>query len=407
MTKRWMVCLCGLLALSFAPGAQAETIRGYFEGIIGGHNAGSGAPGMTGWAVADSGVRKVVIQVDGVDLGQAGYGGVRPDVTSAVPGFPDSPAPGFGYFLNTTDFENGVHTVSAKVYTWDGNEAVIDGTRQIFFNNNTSILAPFGAINWPHRNADLYGTCDLTAPSRTYTPVIGWVLDLGVEIGDQGVGYVELLLDGSIVYNSDTSCSYILETGGFTNCYGLPRLDVESMFPFSLNASSTGYRFVLDIGALISFGGWAQGNHTLTVRAGDISNQVANVAEIPVFFHCEENLPNQGSFGVIESPVESRPYEDTIVFQGWALDAQGILRVDIYVDGQFVGTADYGVDSRPAVLMQYPGFINAEAPVWRFEYDSYQTSNGSHQIQVYAVDIGAGVGTLIGERTFFVDNGPN
>lgn len=404
MTKVSKVSLGFFLMMALmAPMAQAETILGYFEGILGGDNAATGAVGMTGWAVADSGIAKVVIQVDGVDIGQAFYGGLRPDVTAAQPGYVDSPAPGFGYFLNTTDFWNGNHTVSVKVHTFAGNIVVIPGTRIIFFGNSTAVLKPFGYLEWPHRNADLTGTCGAPlATNRILTPVVGYALDLGVEIGDTGIGYVELLLDGSIIYNTDLDCHYSIFEGGFSQCYGMPRVDVENIFPFALNAPSAGFRFVLDVGAFIDFG-WAQGNHVLTIRAGDISTQVANIAEIPVNFFCDTNLPTAYSFGFIESPLEDRPYEDTVVFQGWALDAQGVQFVEVYVDGLFAGRASYGVDSRPSVALQYPGYPDSFAPVWRFNYDTTQTSDGFHQVQFWIID-DTGVGSFIGERTFFVDN---
>ena len=58
MFRRTLVCLCGLLALAAAPWAQAETIEGYFEGLVwpsgspGPGNYATGAVGMTGWVVA-------------------------------------------------------------------------------------------------------------------------------------------------------------------------------------------------------------------------------------------------------------------------------------------------------------------------------------------------------------------
>ena len=439
MVRRILMCLCGMLALAAALWAQAETIEAYLEGVIGSpgpNNNATGAAPMTGWAVATTGIAKVVIQVDGIDIGQTHYGGVRPDVTAAKPGYVDSPAPGFGYHLNTTDFPNGIHRISAKVYTYGGSIVVLNQKYDVNFNNNPTILRPFGQLEYPQRNQQLYGTCDLNAGARIYTPVTGWALDLGVEIGDEGIGYVELLVDGSLLsygifngfdgtgnaillggdYNTRAGCFFSYVTGGLTNCYGFPRQDIEVNYPYAINAPAAGFRFVLDIGFLISAYGYSQGAHVLTIRSGDILTNSENISEIPVLFLCEENLPDEGAFGEIETPHTDRPYEDTIVFQGWALDEDGIHlplgttpetygtgHVDIWVDGQFVGRADYGVDARPGVAALFSGYPNALAPVWRFAWDSNTLADGLRQLQVYVVD-DDGIPTLIGERSFFVDN---
>jgi hypothetical protein len=279
---------------------------------------------------------------------------------------------------------------------------VLDGSRQLFFTNNTSTLRPFGHIDRPLRQTDLYGTCS-GSPNRIYSPIEGWALDLGVEIGDAGIGYVELLLDGAIVANTRTSCAYILATGGLTNCYGLPRLDIETRFPGALNAPSAGFRFVLDVGALITNANVTQGFHQLTIRAGDIATNVENIDEIPVNFFCEENNPNEGSIGFIEQPRPGLIVAGDTTFQGWAVDIDGINRVEMYVDGLYVGTANFGVDSRPAVANEYPGYPDAGAPVWRFIWDSTTRADAFHHMEAIAYDE-LGEATLIGERTFYVEN---
>ncbi len=325
MKRRGLSTLSVLAMLATFPATAQETVVGFFEGISGGFNSGSGAMTLTGWVVASSGVRQVVVQVDGVDIGQAIYGLPRPDVTAVYPGFPDSGFPGFGYNLNSTDFRNGQHQVSVKVFTNAGRTLELNGTRNLNFNNNTHILVPFGDINHPQRSAQLFGTCpfDPFPPSpRRYSIIEGWALDLGVEIGDTGVSWVELLVDGSIVGDSKTTCRFDPNAGGLTDCYGLPRPDIERLYPFALDAPSSGFRFALDVGALIDFG-FARGHHVLTIRAGDITSQQANIAEIPVTFFCAGDLGNEGSFGRIESPRIGRAYEGVILFQGWRSTAKG------------------------------------------------------------------------------------
>lgn len=416
--------LAALVLILAVPAAAQETVIGFLEPplVDGCRPEASNCerqPGVIrvfGWALASSGVRKVTIQVDGSDIGQASHGGFRPLVQDLHPFFPDSAGAGFGYHLNGSDFQNGLHDITAKVETYGGTTLILpavdeegtilsDGVQRLFWSYNTTVLHPFGKIERPHRNAELYGTCDRNNPFRRYSPVSGWALDLGVETGDAGIGWVELLVDGSLVGNSRLNCRFNILAGGLTNCYGLPRLDIERSYPFAVDAPNSGFRFVLDVGFLLD-NGWAEGHHTLTIRAGDISNQNANVSEIPVTFFCLENLPNQSAFGRIESPQTGRFYAGLTTFQGWALDGEGVARVDLFVDGAFIGEADYGPGqgTRPGVLEQFPGFPDSLAPVWRLrDFDTTTLADGFRQLQVRVTDF-EGQETIIGEVTFRVNN---
>jgi len=420
--KRYALSCLALFATALlaAPSGAQETVLGFFEGQhVGGQqgesNTGTGAMVLQGWALASSGVRQVIIQVDGRDDGTALLGRARPGVERLFPGFPDSAAAGWAYRLNSTRYSNGAHQVRALVVTNAGRIVALETlqggrSREFHFNNNTSILVPFGAINFPQRNGFVAGTCDVSSLVRRLTPIEGWALDLGVETNDAGIGWVELMIDNQIVLNTRTGCHFDFRTGGFTDCYGLPRPDIERNYPFANNAPNAGFRFVLDVGFLIAGRRYSEGEHRITIRAGDTSNQIADIDEFPVFFVCDTGLPNEPSFGFIESPRRGAQFAGTIPIQGWLLDAEGIDRVRIMVDGEFVGFAAYGIedgifDTRPGVFSQYFGFPDAEAPVFRLipDFDTTTLSDSGHQLQVFTLDR-EGDRTLIGEVTFFVDD---
>lgn len=431
MRRSRMICL-PLLALftltTFAaiPAAAQELVIGFLEPpVVNDRKPGQDGPDKPGvirtfgWVLATSGVKRVVIQVDGTDIGQATYGLFRPQIEDLFPGFPDSAGAGFGYNLNGTEFLNDLHRVTAKIVTNAGTTLVLpavdpsgtilpDGVQEVFWSYSTTNLHPFGEINDPPRNTELFGTCDRLNPVRRYSPITGWALDLGIEDGDSGVGYVELLLDGSVIANSRIGCRFNLAAGGFTDCYGLPRLDIERRYPYALDAPNAGFRFAIDVGFLIDFG-WPQGHQTLTVRVGDISNQVTNVAEVPVFFSCVENLGNEPSFGKVETPRRGELVADLIDFVGWALDGEGVSKVELFVDGTSIGEAAFGVGqgTRPAVLAMYPGYPDAAAPVWRLlGYDTNELPDGVRQLQVRITDV-LGEETLLGSQSFRVDNAPD
>jgi N-acetylmuramoyl-L-alanine amidase len=401
-TIRKTFVLLALVGLLGTLPAIAEPPFGYFRGPEEG-NAASGVVGLLGWALDDDGVAAVDILVDGVVAGRANYGRNRPLVSRLYPAFPDADAAGFGFPLDTTRYLNGLHTVQARVVSESGERQLL-GALQMEFLNTTHILRPFGEIEFPNPAAELYGSCDLTTTPRRLTAVTGHTLDVGVETGDMGVGYVELLIDGSIYANSRTDCFYANTTynRGLTNCHGLVRRDIERVYPQIPQAELSGFRFVLDIGSLIDFG-YREGGHVLTIRAGDISGQVANVAEIPVSFLCDNRIGNEEGFGWV-GPVRPINLTDGVArVTGWALDWEGVDRVDFLVDGRPVGSVSYPGSFQPFIASTYPGYPNSLTSGWEFFFDTTGLSDGDHDLQAILVDE-LGRRTLIGRRDFVVDN---
>ncbi len=516
-----LVVLAGVMWLAAAPvfGSCAtvglETICGRVEGITGDCggpgipcNAGSGFIGVYGFAMASTFVERVEIVVESVQfpgnpvtLGRAFYGEVNPDATDLYPGFPDSANPGWSYNINSPLFSNGLYDVSARVVTTGGETKEL-GPLQVLFTNNDSVLTPFGEIERPGQNEDVFGTCteafcgdgvceiglaenclncapdcngqnigafddyccgygvgsnslecdDPQPPAFPggpaggmvcqeggftcseerrirYTVVSGWALDLGLIAEDTGISWVELETNGALFGNTRTSCSFDRQRGGLTNCYGLPRLDLETRFPFAFDAPSAGYRFVLDVGAMLNYDLVTPGSNELIVRAGDWSDQFEDIHRVSVNFLCAEDF-SEPAFGEIETPHEGQLYTGPLRLVGWALDGEAVAEVRLYVDGVLIATltegvakdpggmevpGGYGFDldnpadpdfsPRPLVAANYPGFQDMEAPVWKLGgYDTNLLNNGFHTLQVQVKDKEGDINFIGGEVTFRVDN---
>jgi len=372
---------------------------GFIDGIGTGGNVASGSVTLLGWALDDNGVAAVDILVDGHEVGRARIGRARPDVARLFGNFAGAALSGFDFVLDSTNFPNGEHVVSALVITNTGQVVELSGL--VFdFQNNTHNLKPFGFIEYPDNNAALYGTCNPLAQQRRLSTVTGWALDFGVELNDQGVGYVELLLDGAIIANTRLDCTNSLVTGLNTDCYGIYRVDVERRYPTARDAANAGFRFVLDVGALINFG-WAEGNHVLTIRAADQDTQVTNIDSVNVNFRCDNLFGDREAIGSIDLPPNERNF-GIVQLTGWGLDADGVDRVTIRVDGVSFGTAVYGFP-RPEVTSRHPGFPDSNAPGWAFSLDTRLLSDGLHSVQAQVIDDEGNI-TLVGEIDLFVDN---
>ncbi|MCP3963292.1 MAG: hypothetical protein GY719_36085 [bacterium] len=470
--RRVIVSLGMLVLLGTAP-VFGEQVFGRFDGAGGDCdgpgtlcNAGSGVIGMIGWAIAETGIKRVLLLVDGVIVAQTTYGAPRPDVALTFPGFPDSNNPGWTHNLNSTRWANGNHLISARAETFGGTVFDLDNAHDIGFTNDPFILPPFGEIERPGRNEDVFGTCQraacgngvcevglkencLTCPSDCnsqelgllsdfccgggggpnpidcddarcslgaftcseedrirYTVVSGYSLDTGLTQEDEGVAWVELETNGAIVGNSRTSCVFDSSQGGLSNCYGLPRLDLEGRFPDVLDSPSAGFRFVLDVGGMIVNDLVTIGANTLTARSGDISNHFEDIDDVRLNFLCAEFV-SEPSFGRIESPLDGRVYSGLLTFQGWALDGEGVDEVEVYVNGSKIDGTLYGpgLGTRPLVAAEYPGFQDTEAPVWRLSnFDTNQLSDGEHQVQVRVIDNDGDKVFIAGEVTFRVNN---
>ena len=372
------------------------------------YNAAGSFP-VVGWAADTDGIGRIDVQIDGGNLQSAMYGDARPDVGVVFPTLPSALFSGYIANIDTTRIQDGVHTLTVTAVDRLGVSKLI-GRRVVQILNSEGNLKPFGYLDDPKRDAVLYGTKCGTVPiisppvnPRSHiTPVTGWALDLGTRNDLGRVSYAELLVDGVRWYSTD-DCGFV--GGRYTNCYGLPRYDVQRFYPNYPDAPRAGFMFTLDVGALLAQG-VRPGNHVLKVRVGDQQQTFADLpgpAGIPVFFQCAEITNDFASVGFIDVPTTFDYVTGNVAFQGWALDENGgVTSVEIIIDGNYVGQAQYGFP-RPDVGNQYSFIFNADRSGWRFTMDTTKLSNARHRLTVRVLD-NFGNRSEIGSVDFYVTN---
>ncbi|AGK55741.1 mannosyl-glycoendo-beta-N-acetylglucosaminidase family protein [Bacillus sp. 1NLA3E] len=84
--------------------------------------------------------------------------------------------------------------------------------------------------------------------------------------------------------------------------------------------------------------------------------------------------------GYIDSPSAGSTVNGIIDVRGWVLDGSGVAKVEVIVDGKFVGEAQYG-SSRPDVQKVFPQYQNANSG-YQYKLDTKKLSNGQHTITV-------------------------
>ncbi|MFZ2489983.1 MAG: Ig-like domain-containing protein [Thermoanaerobaculia bacterium] len=375
------------------------------------HNANGAFP-VLGWAADTDGIERIEVMMDGGVMNGAIYGDPRPDVALAYPDFPAAEFSGFVANVDTTRVPNGVHLITVNAIDKRGLSRMI-GRRQVQVINNADFLRPFGHLDEPRRDTVLHGTLcggappivsPYVRPLQHITPVRGWALDLSTRTTLGAVTYVELLVDG-VRWASTDDCGLIL--GEFANCYGLPRYDVARFYPTYNNSPRSGFLFTLDVGALIA-SGVRQGNHSLKVRVGDDEQTFAELPNkdgIPVWFQCSDLTNDFASLGFIEFPVSFDYVSGDVTFRGWALDQNiGVTAVEIIIDGNYVGQAQYGF-ARTDIAQAYPYIFNARDSGWRFTMDTKKLTNARHRLTVRVLDQ-RGFRSEIGSVDFYTANNP-
>ena len=379
----------------------------------------SGAFPVLGWAADTDGIQTIEVLIDDLIHQSAMHGGQRPDVGATFPDYSGAMFSGWVANIDSTRLLNGVHTLAVRVTDTKGVSATI-GRRTVQVINNALFLKPFGHLDEPRRDTTLYGTgCSddddvdegpispPIRPAEHLTPVRGWALDLSTRSELGRIGYAELLIDG-VPWLSTDDCG--VSAGRFSNCYGIPRYDVQQYYPTFPDSPLSGFLFTLDVGALLNLG-VRPGLHNMRVRVGDLEQTFAEIPGrdgIPVWFQCVDNEFPFAGVGFVEFPGTYEYVGGTILVRGWALQAgpastSRVTSVEIIVDGVFMGTAQYGYP-RPDVGDFYSNITNADNSGWIFSLDTRKLSNARHRLTARAVSA-RGTKTEIGSVDFYVTNG--
>ncbi|SDM69732.1 Ig-like domain-containing protein [Bacillus sp. OK048] len=308
---------------------QNEPVRGSIDTPSNGSVVKGEIP-VNGWFLDANGVSKVEVMVDGKSMGEAQYGISRPDVFKAYPDYKNENA-GYQFTLNTGSLTNGQHRLTVREI---GNNGITNELEsQLITVQNEPVR---GSIDTPSNGAAVKGEI----------PVNGWFLDIS------GVSKIEILVDGNIMGEAQ---------------YGISRPDVFKAYPQYKN-SNAGYQFSLNTKSLTN------GQHSLTVRETGKNGMTKELDRLTVDV---QNIP---TVGYIDSPLSGIQSNGEITVSGWYLDVSGVSKIEVFVDGMYVGQAQYGL-SRPDVQQVFPEFGNGNSG-YRFTLNTAQYSQGEHTVTV-------------------------
>ncbi|MEH7115506.1 Ig-like domain-containing protein, partial [Neobacillus niacini] len=311
--------------------ANAESIlpKGYIDTPANGQTVTGEIP-VNGWFLDANGVSKLEVFVDDKRMGEAQYGISRSDVLKAYPEYQNANS-GYQYILNVKNLTNGNHKLTVRETGLNGATNELDS-----LVINVQNLPAKGYIDTPANGHALMGEI----------PVNGWFLD------GSGVSKIEILVDGKSMGEAQ---------------YGLTRYDVSKAFPEYKNANA-GYGFTLNTKNLVN------GQHRLTVREignNGITNELESILV---------NVQNEPVRGYIDTPSNGATVRGEIPVNGWFLDANGVSKVEVLVNGKSMGEAQYGI-SRQDVFKAYPVYKNANAG-YQFTLNTKNLPNGQYTLTV-------------------------
>ena len=228
---------------------------------------------------------------------------------------------------------------------------------------------------------DFIGALDFPDPA---TPQSGVVLVKGWALDPAQISRIDLFVDDQFQQHTVT---------------GLPRIDVIEAYPNYPGIQNIAPGF--ETGFLASR--FTNGPHTVMVKIFFSDNR--QPVELGRRTITIDNSINQAPFGSVDIPdLGGGIYNAAGSFPvvGWALDTDGVARVDVWVDGGVLQSAMYG-DTRPDVGNTFPDFPAALFSGYVANIDTTRIQNGVHLLEVRVTDR-LGLSRLIGRRQVQVFN---
>jgi glycosyltransferase involved in cell wall biosynthesis len=291
---------------------------------------------LRGWALGQTGISAVEIQIDDYAPVQVSYGKERLDLRDAFPGIPKAENSGFDFEWDTQGCAPGRHEIQIRARSFDGHRAHL--RRRITLR----------------RLADFQVFCDEPAGaierSRGSKLVIrGWCA------AKSPIVRVEFGIDDGPVTEL---------------AYGRSRPEVHKIFP----------EYPIDCGFQCETSGLAPGEHRLTIaartRAGDSAvlrqNFFVRSTEDDVRLYCDYPV-TRGCQSV----------RDVVQFRGWAVAWSGIEQVTVQIGNMPPSIASFGLP-RPDVARTHPDFSGAERCGWRFFWDTAAVPEGRYEVRITA-----------------------
>src|SRR5215212_103280 len=229
-------------------------------------------------------------------------------------------------------------------------------TRGLVLTCLTILLAPVLAAQ------GVIGALDHPDPAF---PQSGMVLVKGWVLAPNAVSRIELYVDDQFQYRLNQD---------------IPRIDVIETHPDYPGIQNARPGFQTGFSA----NRFSNGPHTVEVRVYTSDGRMTPLGRRTVNV---DNSINQSPFGSVDIPDLGATYNASGAFPvlGWAVDTDGLNRVDVLIDETVMQAAMYG-DPRPDVGNSFPDLPAAQFSGFVANVETTRIQDGVHQLSVRATD---------------------
>jgi GH25 family lysozyme M1 (1,4-beta-N-acetylmuramidase) len=442
---------CAASNLAAMAGPTSGVAVGNPFGSLDGASLAPGALTVTGWAIDPDTVGSVNVHlyVDDRWGGSVTANGSRPDVGAAYPGFGSNHG-----FQATIPVGPGAHKVCAfAINTGPGTTNPLLGCRTVVPNPVGSVDGASSPASGTLRIAGWAADPDTTAPIDVHLyldgrlissttadlerpdvqstfpgagPRHGWLFEVGAVSGgphracvyaiNVGLGDTNpllgcrsvLVLDGVPVGSVDAvqvGVGSVTVSGWALDPDTADPIVVQVLVDSQLRATVTADQSRPDVGLVfpsyganhgyrIAVDGVGGGPHEVCVRAVNVLGGAGDQT-----IGCRKVTISGDPLGSVDGVQAA----EVLRVSGWALDPDTTapIAVYVYVDGRWAGQGLANGD-RPDVGAAFPFF----GPSHGFTVTVPPTSDGTHQLCVYGINVAAGSNALIGCRAFTANRSP-
>lgn len=284
---------------------------------------------IAGWGINGSGISSAKVYLDGKYLGDSKIES-RPDIAKVFPDYADNQNSGYSYTINKSLISHGKHAVSIQLNFKNGD------TYNIQRNFVYQVVEPKIQIDEPR--------VDSLENSQSID-IKGWSLNYS------GISSVNILVNNKLIGNAQT---------------GISRTDVYNAYPQYKDANS-GFSYTIDSKYLV------EGVNVIQVQAIGNDGIVSS-------FQKQVKFAPLGFAGSLDGP-NPRVQDSDVAIYGWALDGYGIKDAKVYVDGNFISNATFGV-TRNDVKKYYPNYTNSDKAGFIYTISKGSLAYGYHDIKV-------------------------
>ena len=291
---------------------------------------------LSGWALNISGIQKVNVVLNGIFVGNATIGQQRTDVNKAYPGYTNGENSGYNFTISNSSLIGGKNSISVEAV---GNDGYI---QRLVTYVEKKTLPPKMIIDYP-RYGETFNNQNIV--------MSGWA------VNNSGIGAVKIYIDN--VYKGDAAI-------------GQSRSDVGAIYKAYPQADKSGFSYTINSNSV------SVGNHTITAVA--IGNDGSEQTQDTYI-----NFKKPEAKMWIDSPTYNQVVEESdAIVSGWALNPSGVDKINVYMDGNFIGNANLGI-SREDVNKVYPGYPGGSNSGYNYIIPNNSVGNGNHTITVEVI----------------------